>query len=86
MILYVISFFLLFFAEICGTLHGIFLIKGRKYLVALSSGISSALWCIKIVVIVNQPLAILTAFVGAYTGTLTAFYIEKKILKSADGK
>lgn len=78
MILYITSFLLLFFAEICGTLHGIFLVKGKKYLVALAGGISSALWCIKIVIIVNQPLAIITAFAGAYLGTLTAFYIENK--------
>lgn len=77
--LYLISFLLLFFAEICGTLHGIYLVKDRKYMVSLFGGISSALWCVKIVVVVNQPLAIITAFIGAYFGTLVAFSMEKKL-------
>lgn len=51
-------------------------------MVALFGGISSALWCVKIVVVINQPLAIITAFIGAYLGTLAAFYVEKKIKKS----
>lgn len=79
MILYVASFLILFFAEICSTLHSIYVVKDKKHMVALFGGISSALWCIKIVIIINQPLAIITAFVGAYLGTLVAFYIEKKI-------
>jgi uncharacterized membrane protein len=77
--LYILSFLILFFAEICGTLHGIYLVQNRKYMVALFGGISSALWCVKIVVVVNQPLAILTGFLGAYFGTLTAFSVEKKL-------
>jgi hypothetical protein len=76
--LYVLSFLILFFAEICGTLHGIYLVRGRKYMVALFGGISSALWCVKIIVIIDQPLTIITAFIGAYFGTLIAFYLEKK--------
>lgn len=78
-LLYLLSFIILFFAEISTTLHGIFLIKNKKYLVALFNGISSALWCIKIVVIINQPLAIISGFIGAYLGTLVAFYLEKKL-------
>ena len=76
--LYIASFLLLFFAEICSTLHSIYVMKDRRYMVSLFGGISSALWCIKIVVVVNQPLAIITAFIGAYVGTLAAFYISKK--------
>lgn len=79
MILYILSFLILFFAEICGTLHGIYLVRDRKYMVALFGGISSALWCVKIIVIIDQPLTIITAFIGAYFGTLIAFYVEKKL-------
>lgn len=77
--LYIISFLILFVAEICGTLHSIYLVQGRKYMVSLFGGISSALWCIKIVVVVNQPLTIITSFIGAYFGTLAAFYMEKQV-------
>lgn len=79
MLLYILSFVILFCSEICGTLHGIYLVKNRKYMVSLFGGISSALWCIKIVVVIDQPLTIITAFIGAYFGTLIAFYIEKKV-------
>lgn len=86
-ILYALSFLMLFCAEICSTLHGIFLMQGKKYLVALFGGISSVLWCIKIVVVMNNYLTIITAFAGAYLGTLTAFYIGKKLNKNlADGR
>jgi uncharacterized protein involved in cysteine biosynthesis len=81
MILYILSFLILFFAEICGTLHGIYLVKGRKYMVSFLGGVSSALWCVKIIVVMNQPFSIITAFLGAYFGTLAAFNLEKKFGK-----
>lgn len=77
--LYILSFLILFLSEISGTLHGIYLVRNRKYMVSLFGGISSALWCVKIVVVVNQPLTIITSFIGAYFGTLMAFYVEKKL-------
>lgn len=81
MLLYILSFVILFCAEICGTLHGIFLVKGKKFWVAFFGGISSALWCVKIVVVMNNYFTIITAFAGAYLGTLAAFYVEKKLMK-----
>ena len=84
MLLYIISFVILFCSEITGTLHGIYLVRGRKYLVSLFGGISSALWCVKIVVVIDQPLTIITAFIGAYFGTLVAFYVEKKLTNRAE--
>ncbi len=80
-LIYLLSFLILFFAEICGTLHSLYAVKRSKQGVALSGAISSALWCIKIVVIVNQPVTIITAFIGAYAGTLAAFHLEKKLTK-----
>lgn len=77
MILYIISFIILLAAEIFSTLHSIYLIKNKKYMVAFCGGVSSALWCVKIVVVVNQPLAILTGFAGAYIGTLLAMKLKK---------
>lgn len=46
---------------------------------ALTGACSSALWCIKIVVIVNQPLTIFTAFLGAYLGSICAWKIQSKL-------
>jgi hypothetical protein len=76
--LYIISFVVLFCAEICSTLHSLYAVKHRKHGVALFGSLSTALWCIKIVVVIDQPLTIITAFIGAYTGTLAAFYLNKK--------
>jgi hypothetical protein len=42
---------------------------------ALTGAFSSALWCIKILVIANQPLTIITAFVGAYMGSMCVWKI-----------
>lgn len=80
-LVYVFSFLILFSAEICQTLHSLFAVKGNKQNTALFGAISSALWCLKIVIIVNQPLTIITAFIGAYVGSLFAFYLEEKINK-----
>jgi hypothetical protein len=74
--LYILSFLILFSAEICTTLHSLYAVKYKKHGVAFFGALSSALWCLKIVVIVNQPLTIITAFIGAYVGTLCAFYLE----------
>lgn len=75
--LYILSFLILFLAAICNTLHSLFATKGNKQGVALCEAFSTALWCIKIVVVMNQPLTILTAFVGAYVGSLVAFKMHK---------
>lgn len=75
------SFFLMFFAELLGTLHTYFMMKKRPYMVALMGGCSSALWCIKIVVVMNQYSAIITAFVGAFLGTFVAYRLQKHLDK-----
>lgn len=80
-LLYLISFGILFLAEICQTLHSLFIVRDNKHKAALTGAISSALWCIKIVVVINQPLTILTAFLGAWLGSYCAFEIEKKLSK-----
>ena len=77
--IYLISFLVLFFAEMCSALHSLYAVKHKKHGVALFGALGTALWCIKIVVIVNQPLTIITAFIGAYLGTLAAFYLNKKL-------
>jgi hypothetical protein len=79
--LYLISFLILFCAEICSTLHTLCAVKNKKHGVALFGAISSALWCAKIVVTIDQPKTIVTAFIGAYVGTLVAFWLEKKFGK-----
>lgn len=82
MILYILSFIILFCAEICSTLHSLCAIKNKKHGVALFGALSSALWCAKIVVTIDQPKTIITAFIGAYLGTLSAFYIDKKYINN----
>jgi hypothetical protein len=76
--IYLLSFIILFCAEICSTLHTLCAVKNKKHGVAFFGACSSALWCAKIVVTIDQPKTIITAFVGAYIGTLVAFYLEKK--------
>lgn len=75
--LYIVSFFVLFFSEMCSALHSLYVLKNKKHLVALFSAIGSALWCLKIVVVIDQPLTIITAFAGAYMGTIAAFRLIK---------
>lgn len=77
-LLYIISFFVLVFAELCGTMHQIYVVKNKKYMVALFDGLSSALWCIKIVVVIDQPLTITTGFIDGYVGVLIAYKLEEK--------
>lgn len=77
--LYLLSFLILFFAEVCSTLHSLYAVKHKRHGVALFGSLSTALWCVKIVVVINQPLTIITAFIGAYIGTLFAFYLNKKL-------
>jgi hypothetical protein len=79
--LYLLSFLVLLFAELCTTLHALYAVRGSKHGIALFGAISTALWCIKIVVVVNQPLTIITAFLGAYVGSIIAFDIHKKLTK-----
>lgn len=79
MLLYILSFIILFIAELCGTVHYLFAIKNNKHGMALMGGLSSAFWCIKIVVIINQPFSIITGFMGAYLGTWVALIIDSKI-------
>lgn len=51
--LYLLSFLILFFAEIFSTLHSLYAVKHKKHGVALFGALSTALWCLKIVVVVN---------------------------------
>jgi hypothetical protein len=76
--LYLLSFFVLLLAEMCSALHSLYAVKHSRHGVAFFGACSTALWCIKIVVIINQPLTIITAFIGAYIGTLVAFKFFKK--------
>lgn len=76
--LYILSVVILFFAELCQTFHSIAIINNNKQLSAITGATSSALWCLKVVVIVNQPLTIFTAFLGAYFGSICAWNIQEK--------
>ena len=76
--LYVISFLVLFVAELCSSLHSLACAKERFQMAAITGAISCALWCVKIVVVANQPYTITTGFVGAYLGSLCAWKIEAK--------
>ncbi len=73
---YVISFATLFLAELCSALHSLYASKGYPQRFALCGALSSALWCVKIVVIVGTPATIITAFLGAYLGALAACRIH----------
>jgi len=75
------SFFLMFFAELLGTLHTYFMMAKKPYMVALMGGLASALWCIKIVVVMNQYSAIITAFFGAFSGTFVAYKLQRHLDK-----
>jgi uncharacterized membrane protein len=77
--IYILSFLILFCAEICSNIDSLFAVRNNKNGMAIAGAFSSALWCLKIVVIVNQPLTIISAFIGAYFGALMAFYIDKKV-------
>lgn len=76
MLLYFLSFATLFAAELCGNFHALATVKGNAQIAALTGALSSALWCVKIMIIVNQPLTILTAFIGAYFGSLVAWKMD----------
>ncbi len=76
--LYIISFLVLFSAELCGNLHALSTVSANRKMAALTGALSSALWCVKILVITNQPLTIITAFIGAYAGSLCAWKIGIK--------
>ncbi len=78
MLLYFISFGVLFAAELSQSFHTLATVRGQRQLAALTGALSSALWCVKILVIANQPLTILTAFTGAYVGSLCAWRIGVK--------
>lgn len=79
MLIYIASFLILFTAEIMTQLHQLMTINNKKQLSALTGASGSALWCLKIVVVYNQPLTILTAFLGAYLGSLVAWKINASI-------
>jgi hypothetical protein len=76
--MYILSFCVLFSAELLQNLHTLFTVKSNRQAAALTGAISSALWCLKILIICNQPLTIITAFVGAYLGSLCAWKIGIK--------
>jgi hypothetical protein len=79
---YLISFIVLLLAEMFSALHSLCVLKNYKHGVALFSALGTACWCIKVVVVINQPLTIVTAFIGAYVGTLIAFWINKIFLSN----
>ena len=79
--LYLLSFLILLIAEMCGSLHSLCAVKHNKHGMALFGALSTACWCIKIIVIISQPLTIITAFIGAYIGTLISFWFNSKFLK-----
>jgi hypothetical protein len=81
MLIYLVSFLILFCAEMCSTMHSLYAVKHKKHGVALFGALSTALWCVKIVIIINQPLTIITAFIGAYIGTIVAFKLHKRLDK-----
>lgn len=75
----------MFLAEGFGTLRDIYLLKQNKHLQSLFNGICSALWCVKVVVVISQPISIMTGFLGAYLGSYFAFWLEN-IIKNFPAK
>lgn len=73
--LYLASMLVLFLAELCSNLHTLATIKNNKRMASLFSAISSTLWCMKMLIIVNKPLTLFTAFIGAYLGSICAWHI-----------
>ena len=79
--LYIYSFVILFCAEMCGILRDFYVIRNNKIAVSLLNAIASMLWCLKVIVIVDQPSTLITAGIGAFFGAYFAFYIHKKLIR-----
>jgi hypothetical protein len=75
MILYITSFSVLFLAELCGNFHALATVGGKRQIAALTGAMSSVLWCVKIVIVTNQPMTIISGFFGAYFGGICAWKI-----------
>jgi hypothetical protein len=77
--IYVFSFFLLFIAEMLGILRDLFINGKNKLVGSILNGISAMMWCMKIIIVVDNPLTIISAGIGAFIGSFSAFYIHSKI-------
>ena len=78
---YVLSFVVLFLAELFGSLRDIKMMKGDKSAHALLNAICSGLWCVKIAVVVSAPITIITGFIGAFIGVVTSYWITDRLNK-----
>lgn len=82
--LYILSFFTLVLAEFFGIMRDLFTIRHHKVGTSLCNALGSMLWCIKIAIVVSDPFTIITAGLGAFTGSYLAFSMSKildKIIK-----
>lgn len=78
-LLYIVSFFVLLLAETFGILRDFCVIHNKKFLAALLNSICVGLWCIKIIVVIDDPWTIITSIIGAFVGVYLAFYVNKKL-------
>ena len=82
MFLYIASFLILVFAELVGILRDLYVIKHHKFAVSTLNSFSCMLWCLKIVVVVDNPYTIITAGLGGFVGSYLAFFLHNKYQKS----
>lgn len=83
--LYVISFFVLLIAECMGILRDLFVMHNNRMMVSLLNAAATMLWCLKIVIVVDNPWTIITAGLGAFIGGYMAFWLHKLIDKKHAG-
>lgn len=76
---YILSFIVLFLAELSGALRDLRMLKANKWQHALFNSFSSALWCIKIAIIVSAPITIITGALGAFAGVMCSYWLNDKI-------
>ena len=81
--LYLLSFVLLLIGETMGIFRDFCVIHNKKQIAALLNAFNTMFWCIKIYVVIDQPLTIVTAGLGSYFGTIIAFKLGSKLQKNS---
>lgn len=79
--IYLLSFLTLVVAEFFGIMRDLFTMKNHRMGTSICNAIGSMLWCVKITIVVTDPFTIITAGLGAFVGSYSAFYMHKVLDK-----